>query len=146
MSPRSHIKIPLVAVAAVAVFVNGCENRSAMNESTPSVKHITQGEFGDEVTRSTQPVVVDFYATWCGPCRALAPLLDRVADGYTNRIKFVKINVDESPGLAQTYDVQAIPLVLMFKDGKPADRILGLPTEEDLTNKLNALVAMNAGK
>ncbi len=87
-------------------------------------------------------MVVDFYATWCEPCRVLSPLLDRVADDYTNKIKFVKVNVDESPELAQIYQVQAIPLVLMFKDGKLADQISGLPTEADLRGKLDMLAAV----
>src|ERR1022692_2919971 len=142
MNSSRHIHHRLTA-AAVLIFlaVAGCEKPSAMNESSASVKHITQGEFADEVTRCAQPVVVDFYATWCGPCREFSPMLDRVAGGYTDKIKFVKVNVDESPGLAQNYQVQAIPTVLMFKDGKLADRITGVPAEADLKSKLDALVA-----
>ena len=89
------------------------------------MKHITQGEFAEEVTRCPTPVVVDFYAVWCGPCREFSPVLDRAAEGFTGKIKFVKVNVDESPGLAQNYQVQAIPTVLLFKDGKLADRFTG---------------------
>ncbi len=117
----------------------GCEKPSAMNESTADVKHITQGEFADEVTRCATPVVADFYATWCGPCRMLSPMLDRMAGGYTDKIKFVKINVDESPGLAQNFQVQAIPTLIFFKDGKVADRLTGLPEKAELKAKLDAL-------
>jgi len=117
----------------------GCEKPSALNESTANVKHILQGDFADEVTRCTNAVVVDFYATWCGPCRQLSPLLDRLAGGYADKIKFVKINVDESPGLAQNFQIQAIPTVLFFKDGKLADRLTGLPAEADLKGKLESL-------
>lgn len=132
---------PVLALAAgLLIAAGGCDNPSAINQSSPNIKHISQGEFGDEVTRCQTPVVVEFYATWCGPCRQLAPLLDTVAGGYSGRIKFVKVNVDESPGLAQNYEVQAIPLVLFFKGGKLTDRLVGLPTETELTNKLNALV------
>ena len=112
-----------------------------MNESTASVKHITQGEFANEVTRASGPVVVDFYATWCGPCRQLAPMMDRLADPLAGKIKFFKVNIDESPGLAQNYQIEAVPTVLLFRDGKLADRITGLLPESDLQAKLNALAA-----
>ena len=132
----------LLAVAAALNFflAAGCENPAAMNASTANVKHITQGEFAEEVTRCAQPVVVDFYATWCGPCRQLSPMLERAAGGFTGKIKFVKVNVDESPGLADTFQVQAIPTVLLFKNGKLSDRITGLPSSSELTSKLDALV------
>jgi thioredoxin len=140
MPLSGHVKSLLGAAAAAGLFIaGGCGNPSAMNESSPNVKHITQGEFPDEVTKCAQPVVVEFYATWCGPCQEAAPLLDRVAGGYTDKIKFVKVNLDESPGLAQNYQVQSIPVVLMFKDGKLADRVEGVLTEADLKSKLDAL-------
>jgi thioredoxin 1 len=140
-SSRCRRILPAVAAALSCFFVAGCGNPAAMNASTANVKHITQGEFADEVTRCAQPVVVDFYATWCGPCRQLSPMLDRLAGGFTGKIKFVKVNVDESPGLAQNFQVQAIPTVLLFKDGKLADRITGAPMEAELKSKLDALVA-----
>jgi thioredoxin 1 len=140
-SKRVNMLLVIAAVAGFCLFVT-FNNPAAMNKSSPNVRHITQGEFTNEVTRCSQPVVVDFYATWCEPCRVLAPLLDRVADGYTNKIKFVKVNVDESPELAQSYQVQAIPVVMMFMDGKVADQITGLPTEADLKDKLDVLAAV----
>ena len=134
-------KLSLAFAGAVVLALAGCGNPSAMNESTAGVKHITQGEFAGEVTRCATPVVADFYATWCGPCRILSPLLDKVAGGYPDRIKFVKINVDESPGLAQNFSVQAIPTLIFFKDGKVADRLTGLPEEADLKARLDKFAA-----
>ncbi len=137
--------MPALKIFAAAVlcggwwFTSGCEKPSAMNESTANVRHITQGEFEAEVTRSAKPVVVDFYATWCGPCRQLSPLLDKLATPLTDKIKFVKVNVDESPGLAQNFAVSAIPTLLLFKNGKVADRITGLSSEADLKAKLENL-------
>ena len=130
-------KLFLVLVGAIFLTLAGCGNPAAMNESTANVKHITQGEFADEVTRCATPVVADFYATWCGPCRMLSPMLDKLAGGYTDKIKFVKINVDESPGLAQNFSVQAIPTLIFFKDGKVADRITGLSDEANLKAALD---------
>ncbi len=123
------------------LLITGCGNPAAMNESTANVKHITQGEFAAEVTRCATPVVADFYATWCGPCRTLSPMLDKLAGGYADKIKFVKINVDESPGLAQNFQVQAIPTLIFFKDSKVADRITGLPEEANLKAKLDKFAA-----
>lgn len=142
MALARHFRFLCVFVAAaLVVLVVGCDNPSAMNEDSANVKHITQGEFSDEVTRCSLPVAVEFYATWCGPCREEGPLLDRVAANYNGKIKFVKMNIDESPGLAQNYEVQAVPLLILFKDGKLADRLLGVQTETNLTASLNALVA-----
>ena len=130
-----------IAIATIALLglVAGCEKPSALNESTANVKHITQGEFGSQVTQATGPVVVDFYATWCGPCRELSPRLDAAAGSFSNQIKFFKVNVDESPGLAQNFQIQAIPTLLFFKDGKLADRTTGLLSEADLKDKLQSL-------
>jgi len=140
MNSRGQLKLIFSAITILnLLFIAGCEKPSAMNESTANVKHITQGEFADEVTRCATPVVADFYATWCGPCRELSPLLDKLAGGYTDKIKFVKINVDESPGLAQNFQVQAIPTLIFFKDGKVADRTTGLLPETDLKLKFDLL-------
>ena len=134
-------KLSPAFVCLAILALAGCGNPAAMNESTANVKHITQGEFADEVTRCATPVVADFDATWCGPCRQLSPRLDRLAGGYPDKIKFVKINVDESPGLAQNFQVQAIPTLIFFKDGKVADRITGLLEEADLKAKLDKFAA-----
>jgi thioredoxin 1 len=130
-----------LAIIVNLFFLVGCENPSAMNASTPNVKHITQGEFAAEVTLCTNPVVLEFYATWCGPCRQLGPMLDRLASPFTDKVKFVKVNIDESPGLAQNYSVQGVPTVIFFKDGKLADRLVGLPLETDLKARLENFVA-----
>ena len=134
----------MLAIAAVAGFClfTTFNNPAAMNKSSPNIQHILENEFTNEVLNSSRPVVVDFYATWCEPCRVLEPLLDRVAGGYTNKIKFVKVNVDESPLQAQIYDAELLPMMLIFKDGKVADHVLGVPTEADLRSKLDGLAAV----
>ncbi len=131
-----------VAIALALLFAVGCEKPAAMNESTANVKHLTQGEFAEQVTGAAGAVVVDFYATWCGPCRQLSPLVDSAAGAFSGKIKFYKVNVDESPGLAQNFQIQAIPTLLFFKDGKLADRTTGLLSEAELNDKLQVLAAV----
>ena len=131
----------VAAVTAAFFFIAACDHSSALNESTANVKHITQAEFQSEVTAYTNAVVADFYATWCGSCRIVSPMVDRLSGGYVGKIKFVKINVDESPGLAQNFQVQGLPTVIFFKNGKVADRITDVPAEADLKARLDAFAA-----
>lgn len=131
----------LAAVLYVATGSIG--NSAAMNRSTANVTHITDTNFDAAVRGTSQPVVVDCYATWCGPCRELAPTVDRLADEYAGKIKFFKVNVDESPQVAQQFQVEAIPMLLFFKDGKLADTSVGLITKAELAGRLEALLATN---
>jgi thioredoxin 1 len=143
MKMQNNVRIGLVAAAVVGVCLLSFSGGSkAMNTSTQNVKHITAPEFPAEVEQSGVPVVADFYATWCGPCRELSPMLDKLATTYTNRIKFVKINVDESPSLAQRFSVEGIPMLIFFKDGKVVDSLVGLQSPDTLKDHLNALAVM----
>ena len=130
-------------VGVMFFFVTGIGGSAAMNQSTPNVKHINGAEFEAEVVRSAKPVVVDFYATWCGPCKILSPRLDTLAGSFTNEIKFVKINVDEAPDLSQRFNIQGIPTLLFFKNGKIVDGVVGLLSTDDLKAHLEALAGMN---
>ena len=133
------------AAAAGLFYFTSCGNGSAsMNQSTDNVKRIGESQFNAEVSQSASPVVVDFYATWCGPCRILSPRLDELAGSFTNRIRFVKINVDEAPALARQFDIRAIPTLLFFKDGKVADRVVGLPGTGALKARLETFAGTNA--
>ncbi len=90
---------------------------------------IKEANFEREVLQSTQPVLVDFWAQWCGPCKMLAPLLDEIAVEQNGRAKVVKVNVDESPMLAQRYNIQSIPTLLYFAGGEVRDRTVGAVSE-----------------
>jgi thioredoxin 1 len=105
------------------------------------VVEINDQNFETEVLKSQIPVVVDFWAPWCGPCRALAPITDKLSEVYTGKVKFCKINVDDNPQNAQKYNVMSIPLVLFFKAGAQKDSSLGAVPESVLRKKLEALLA-----
>jgi thioredoxin 1 len=86
---------------------------------------ITEATFEQEVLKSDTPVLVDFWAQWCGPCHAVAPVLDKIADERKDELKLVKVNIDDEQGLAQRYGVMSIPTMILFKDGEPAGAVVG---------------------
>lgn len=100
---------------------------------------ITVSNFESEVLRSDQPVLVDFYADWCGPCRMLAPVLEEIAREYEGGVKVGKVNVDEQIELAQKFGVSSIPLLVVFKDGQPVAKSLGYRPKEEIVNLLKDL-------
>jgi thioredoxin 1 len=106
-----------------------------------NVKTIAEASFDTEVLQAGQPVVVDFYATWCGPCKVLSPRLDKLAGEFGDRIKFVAVNVDQAPTLAAKFNVQGIPTLLFFgADGIVTETSVGLLSAEVLRAKLESLV------
>mgnify|MGYP006300407239 CR=1 FL=1 len=99
----------------------------------------TEQNFADEVLNSQQPVLVDFWATWCPPCKIIAPVVDEVADATQGTAKVGKVNVEDHPSLAEKYGVRAIPTLIVFKGGEEADRVTGAGTDKDtLVSKLQA--------
>ena len=100
---------------------------------------IDEANFESEVTKSAQPVVVDFWAEWCGPCKMIAPLLDEIAREKAGAVKVGKVNVDENQSLSVRYNIRAIPTLLFFKGGELRDQITGMTSKKDLLNRLEAL-------
>ncbi len=93
--------------------------------------------FDTEVVNSDQPVLVDFTATWCGPCRQIAPLVDQLADEYQGRAKVAKLDIDESPETARRFQIRGVPTILVFKGGQVVDQQVGLAPKTVLANKIN---------
>lgn len=91
------------------------------------VAEVTDGNWETEVLGSSQPVLVDFWAAWCGPCRMLAPTVEAVAEKYQGKAKFVKLNVDENVSSPAKYGIRGIPTLILFKDGQEVDRHVGIP-------------------
>jgi len=94
---------------------------------------VDQNNFQTEVLQASSPVLVDFWAPWCGPCRMVAPVVDKVAQTYQGRLKVVKLNTDDSPSIAGKYEVSGIPALILFKGGEPVDRIVGYVPEKQLS-------------
>ena len=91
---------------------------------------ITASNFAQEVTASQTPVLLDFWASWCGPCRMLSPVVESLAEKYAGKVKFGKVNVDEQPQLAVSYGIQSIPTLMVFRDGVPVNRSVGVVPAE----------------
>lgn len=107
-------------------------------------KYITATEenFKSEVLESSQPVLVDFWAEWCGPCKMIGPAIEELAVEFDGKAKVAKVNVDEQPNLAQQYGVRSIPTLLFFRDGKVAEQLVGAAQKDTLAEKLNNLIAV----
>ncbi len=102
---------------------------------------VTQATFKNEVIESETPVLVDFWAEWCGPCKKLSPLLDEIANEMGDQIKVAKINVDNERALGMMYQVMSIPTVLLFKNGQKVDEFVGLRPKSEIVSKIEALGA-----
>lgn len=107
----------------------------------PRIISLTQDNFSKEVLESEKPVLVDFWAEWCGPCKMLAPILDELAQEYDGRVRIAKVNIDEHQGLAAEYGIHSIPTLLLFQQGQVANQMVGLRTKKDLKASFDRVAA-----
>lgn len=103
-------------------------------------KVLNAEEFKSDVLESKGPVLVDFFATWCGPCKLLGPILENIAPEYEGKLPIYKLDIDQNPSIAQQYRVLSVPTMKIFKDGEVVDTIIGLQPENALKEKLNEYV------
>ena len=105
--------------------------------ATDTIFEVNDSNFDQEVLKSDQPVMVDFWAAWCGPCRALAPLVDEIAKSYQGKIRFAKMDVDKNMSTPQRYGVRGIPTLLIFRGGQVREQIVGYVPKETITKALD---------
>ena len=105
--------------------VRGSVKVATMDFAMKNIIELTETNFETEVVRATGPVLVDFYAPWCGPCRMLAPLLEQFAAEFSGKVKFAKVNIDDAPALAGEYEISSVPTLMVFRDGEPVDQVEG---------------------
>ncbi len=105
------------------------------------MKELTKDNFEKEVMHSKTQVLVDFWAPWCGPCRLVGPVLDKISSEYATKLVFSKLNVDDSQEIAAKFDVRGIPCMIVFKDGKEVDRIIGAYSEQQLRSKIDLILS-----
>ena len=105
--------------------------------ASAAIMELTDANFDQEVLKSEQPVLIDFWAVWCGPCRALAPIVDEVAQSYSGKVKVMKMNVDENPGTPGRYGIRGIPTLLIFKGGQVKEQIVGYVPKETIEKAID---------
>ncbi len=112
------------------------ERTDSFMAGSPNVHDFTDGNFESEVLSSSVPVLVDFWAEWCGPCRAMSPTIDAVADGLVGKAKVGKVNIDDNRSIAMKYNITAIPTIMIFKGGQKVKTLVGMKKKDELTAAL----------
>jgi thioredoxin 1 len=117
------------------ILANSAVKSSVLEGALPETTHVNEGNFQNEVLNSSQPVLVDFTATWCGPCRMLDPVVKQLAQDWDGKVKVVKLDVDDNPQIAMQYGVMGVPTLMLFKGGQLSQRVSGYQPKDRLVAK-----------
>ncbi|CAA9252529.1 MAG: Thioredoxin [uncultured Chloroflexi bacterium] len=131
---------PAAASSQASTVASGVATAAPPAAATSHPVEVSDRDFEQSVLRSSQPVVVDFWASWCGPCRAIAPAIEQLATEYAGRITFAKLNADDNPRTMMTYGVQGLPTLVFFKDGREAGRLVGAHPKTNIKRAVEQLV------
>lgn len=141
------VVVAILAVGVAFVALRTTSGRSIAENSKgkdtakmSEVTEVTQDTFEQEVLKSDKPVLVDFWAPWCGPCRMLSPIVDELAKEHSDKMKFTKVNTDQNGAISSQYGIRGIPTLMFFKDGKEIDRIVGVKPKPELAAKIDGIV------
>jgi thioredoxin 1 len=108
--------------------------------ASENVLNVTNSNFEGEVLKSDKPVMVDFWASWCGPCKMIAPLVQELSEEFSSKIKFVKVNVDDNPNISQKYRIASIPTLMLFNNGKVSETLVGFRPKQELKSVIEKYV------
>ena len=108
------------------------------SDKTSTIQQISDATFEEDVVKARRPVLIDFWAEWCGPCKAIAPMLNELAEEYRDKVTIVKLNVDENPKISQRFNVRSIPTLILFKNGQVEGQKVGAPRKSDLVAFLDS--------
>ena len=108
------------------------------------VKHVTDSSFEQDVLKSTKPVLVDFWAEWCAPCRMIGPIIDQIASDFASSATVVKLNVDDNSASAQRFGIKGIPTLILFSEGKEVERVVGATSKDAITRIIEKYVSVSA--
>jgi thioredoxin 1 len=127
--------------AAIPDLVAALTEKDIMNESATQPVSVTDNDFADQVLQSDRPVLVDFWAEWCGPCRVLGPVIESLSQDYEGRVKVAKVDVDSNQQVAMQYGIRSIPTVMLFDKGQIVDTIIGVRPKSDYEKSLKRVIA-----
>jgi thioredoxin 1 len=138
---RLEAAVPAVAQIDEMLGATSQRNSNSNGAAVPTAEGMGESTFAQNVLQSDLPVLVDFWAPWCGPCRAVSPIIDELAQEYAGKINVVKVNIDEESALSDTYDVQSIPTIVFFKNGNEVSRSSGVKTKLQFQRDIELAIA-----
>ena len=143
MTPQyTRYKLTIVQQFGMEIVSSKTEATKILEEPMPKPFPVTDADFQEKVINSSNPVLVDFWADWCTPCKMIAPIVDELAEELDGQVEFAKVDVDSNPETAISYGIRSIPALIVFKDGKPVEQIIGAVPKGQIRKKLDEVLGV----